>query len=130
MEKQVFKQILNSIPNKYNKRPKLPLALDIYLTWCGIRSSCRPFAFNENMELEIKSKDADTFILNINKIKNLQAKLGPYVPEGNTIIVYNTKSSAKLLMDKIEKSRNILDKTSDKIYSMAKTQKKKYTNTS
>ena len=124
MEKQVFEQIWNCIPNKYDKRKKLPIALDIYLTWCGIRPSCRPFGFkNDNLELEIESKDVEAFILNINKINKLQALLGPYVPEGNLIIVYNTESTAKLLMDKIAKLRNILDKTDNEIHTTVKTQK-------
>ena len=44
MEKKVFKQILKCIPETdKNKKYIMNSALNIYLTWYGIRPACVPF---------------------------------------------------------------------------------------
>lgn len=109
MEQKVFKQILKCIPETdKNKKYIMDSALNIYLTWCGIRPACVPFDGPYSLEPHT------TKIINaLNKIDGICAKEGPYYDSGIHILVYNTssqhKTNVELLIHKVESLRSKID---------------------
>ena len=109
MEQKVFKQILKCIPETdKNKKYIMDAALNIYLTWCGIRPACVPFDGPYSLKPHI------TKIINsLNKIDGICAKEGPYYDSGIHILVYNTspqhKTNVELLIHKVESLRSKID---------------------
>lgn len=111
MEKDVFKQILACVPDKL-KKYQMSIGLDIYLTWCGIRTGCIPF--DSVTYLHPDSQLGKTCILEINKIDGIRAIGGPYYDVGECIVIYNTssanKSKTEKVMAQIAAARTIRDK--------------------
>ena len=111
MEKDVFKQILACVPDKL-KKYQMSIALDIYLTWCGIRTGCIPF--DSETYIHPTSQLGKECITLINKIDGIRAIGGPYYDVGECIVIYNTspahKSKTEKIMSRIATARTIRDK--------------------
>jgi hypothetical protein len=111
MEKQVFEKILACIPANL-KKYKMSIALNIYLTWCGIRTGCIPF--DSNTYIDPHTPLGKECITQINKIDGIHAIGGPYYDVGECIVIYNTNSSNKskteLVLKAIATARSISDK--------------------
>lgn len=118
MEQKVFKQILKCIPETdKNKKYIMNSALNIYLTWCGIRPACVPF--DSESYLHPDTDIAKNVISSLNKIKGICAKAGPYYDSGIHILVYNTspqhKTNVELLIQKVESLRSKIDTLSSQL---------------
>lgn len=103
--KKVFQQILDSIPNTDRfKKDKMDMALNIYLTWCGIRPACIPYD-GFKLRLEANTPEANNIITKINNINGLAGVIGPYYDTGISLVVYNTKFNIMPFLNNIKNAR-------------------------
>jgi len=120
MEKQIFNKIYNSIPKNIfvNDDGILSCAVDIYLTWCGIRPACIPFdgevkyggiCSSKMIELITTTIEGKQCINKLAKIPNIKIIIGPYYDSGNSIVIYNTTLNIEPVLEKIKSLRDKID---------------------
>ena len=94
--KQIFTKIYNAIPKDFflNEDGVFECAIDIYLTYCGIRPGCIPFdgevqyggISSDEMLNYMDSAKGKKCINTLNNIKNLKVVIGPYYDTGTSIL--------------------------------------------
>ena len=121
MDKQhannIYKKILASIPKEFFKHDDMieSMAIDIYLTYCGVRPACTPFDCLYASDLNLNhisafvymtSDKGKKFLDKLKKIPNLDIAIGPYYAFDNSIVVYNTTKNVQPLLNKIKTIRD------------------------
>jgi hypothetical protein len=121
MEQRLFNKIYNSIPKNIfvNDDGILSCAIDIYLTWCGIRPACIPFdgeikyggiSGNEMTNRMLTTIEGKQCLAKLAKIPKLKVIIGPYYYYATTsIVIYNSTLNIEPVLAKIKSLHDEID---------------------
>lgn len=114
--KEIFNLILKSLPKQVfsNNEGLFEAAIDIYLTWIGLRPACIPFDGENDMHKYMSSSKGKKCLEALKKIPNINVIIGPYYDSGyNVIVIYNTNMKVEPILENISNIRTQMEQRMD-----------------